>query len=120
MALKTSIRLRVATGSGVAVVLAAVAMTGALVAAAGERADARVLSQRLVPAVAAAVDLLNLYQAQQTWLREYVTDGVPSTLAPFHAQATQIRQEQDRIERLTRGYGPMTQQLNATVAAEQS
>jgi PAS domain S-box-containing protein len=100
--------------------LAAVTLTGALVTAAGARADGRVLSQRLVPAAAAAVDLQSLYQAQQTWLRNYVTNGLPSALASFHDQATPIRQEQDRIERLTRGYGQMEQQLNATVAAEQS
>lgn|GEM_PF-1647452 len=109
-----------ATGSGVAVVLAAVALSSALVAAAGARADGRVLSQRLVPAAAAAVNLLDLYQAQETWVRDYVTYGRPGALAPFHDAATQIRQRQDQIERLIRGYGPMTQQLSATVAAEQT
>jgi PAS domain S-box-containing protein len=120
MALKTGIRLRVATGSGVAVVLAAVALTSALVTLAGAQADGRVLSQRLVPAVAATVELLSFYQSQETWLRDYVTYGQPGTLDPFYDEATQIRQEQAQIERLTHGYGQMTQQLNATEAAEQA
>jgi len=66
------------------------------------------------------VNLLDLYQAQETWVRDYVTYGRPGALAPFHDAATQIRQRQDQIERLIRGYGPMTQQLSATVAAEQT
>ena len=70
MALRTGIRLRVAAGSAIALVLGAVALGGALVTAAGTRADGRELSQHLVPAAAAAVDLLSLYQTQQTWVRD--------------------------------------------------
>jgi len=120
VALKTGIRLRVATGSAVAVTLAAVALAGALATAAGARADGRVLSQRLVPAAAAAVDLLGLYQSQETWVRDYVTSRQFGPLAQFRDEDTQIRNAQDLLGRLTHGYGQITKQLNATVAAEQA
>ncbi len=120
MALRTGIRLRVATGSAVAVTLGAVALAGALATAAGARSDGRVLSQRLVPAAATAVDLLGLYQTQETWVRDYVTSRHFGTLAQFRAEAIQIRNTQDLLGRLTHGYGQITKQLNATVAAEQA
>ena len=75
--MRTGIRLRVATGSAVAVVLAAGALAVALTASAGIRADGNEMSQRLVPAAAAADDLLGLYSTQQTWVRSYVTSGRP-------------------------------------------
>jgi PAS domain S-box-containing protein len=120
MALKSGIRLRVATGSAVAVALASLALTGALVTAAGAKADGRQLSQRLVPAAAYAIDLLGLYQTQETWLRVYVMGGHAGALPQFDDEAVQIRATQDQITRLIRGSRPMTEQLNATVAAEQA
>jgi PAS domain S-box-containing protein len=118
--MRSGIRLRVATGSAVAVVLAAAALAGALATAAGTRADGRELSQRLVPAADAAIDLLNLYQTQETWVRNYVTSGYSGPLAQFHDEATQIRNTQDQIEHLIPRYGQITKQLNATGAAEQA
>jgi PAS domain S-box-containing protein len=118
--MRSGIRLRVAVGSAVAVVLAGTALGGALVTAAGTRADDRELSQRLVPAAAAAGDLLSLYSAQQTWVRGYVTNGHAATLAPFNAGLTQIQRVRDHLGQLTAGYGPITRQLNATVTAEQA
>ena len=120
MAWKPGIRWRVASGSAVAVALAAAALAVALVTAAGTRAESDELSQRLVPAAAAAVDLLNLDQAQETWVRDYVTSGHAGTLAQFNAEAVQIRNAQDRIGSLAHGYGSITERLNATVAAEQA
>jgi PAS domain S-box-containing protein len=118
--MRSGIRLRVAAGSAVAVVLAGAALGGALVTAAGTRADDRELSQRLIPAAAAAGDLLGQYSTQQTWIRSYITSGQASTLAPFHAELTQIRQTQDRLRQLAAGYGSITGQLNATLTAEQA
>ena len=118
--MRTGIRLRAATGSAVAVLLAGAALGGALVTAAGNRADDRELSQRLVPAAAAAGDLLSLYSAQQTWVRDYVTSGHAGTLAPFTAGLTQIGTVRDQLGQLAAGYGPITRQLNATLAAEQA
>jgi PAS domain S-box-containing protein len=117
--MRNGIRLRVATGSAVAVVLAGAALGSALVTAAGTRADDRELSQQLVPAAAAAGDLLGLYSTQQTWVRDYVTNGQAETLAPFNAELTQIQKMRDHLGQLAAGYGPITRQLNATVTAEQ-
>ena len=118
--MRFGIRLRVATGSAVAVVLAGAALGGALVTAAGTRTDDRELSQRLVPAAAAAGDLLSLYSTQQTWVRGYVTSGQAGPLAPFNAELTQIQKMRDHLGQLAAGYGPITGQLNATVTAEQA
>ncbi len=122
MALRTGIRLRVATGSAVAVALGAAALSVALVAAGGDRADGRELSQRLVPAAAAADNLLDLYQAQETTVRDYVTSRHSSevALAQLNGEAAQIRNAQDQIEQLTHGYGQITKQFDATVAAERA
>jgi PAS domain S-box-containing protein len=117
--MRTGIRLRVATGSAVAVVLAAGALAVALTASAGIRADGNEMSQRLVPAAAAADDLLGLYSTQQTWVRSYVTSGQAGSLAPFNAEATQIKNAQDHLGQLAAGYGPITGQINVTVSAEQ-
>jgi PAS domain S-box-containing protein len=120
MRLRGGIRLRVATGSAVAVALGSVALTIALFTVAGARAEGHQLSHRLVPAAAATVGLLSLYQAQETWLRNYVTSGHPGTLAPWRDEAAQIRAAQDRVARLAYGYGQVTKQLDATIQAEQS
>jgi PAS domain S-box-containing protein len=118
--MRSGIRLRVAVGSAVAVVLAGAALGGALVTAAGTRADDRELSQRLVPAAAAAGDLLSLYSAQQTWVRGYVTGGQAGSLARFDAETTQISDIRDHLGQLAAGYRPIIRQLNATVTAEQA
>jgi PAS domain S-box-containing protein len=118
--MRYGIRMRVAIGSSAAVVLAGAALGGALVTAAGTRADGREQSQRLVPAADAAIDLLDLYQTQQTWVSDYVASGHSGPLTQFHDEATQIRNTQDQIEQLTPGYGQITKQLNATAAAEQA
>ena len=120
MALRTGLRWRVIITSAVALALAAAAMAVALVAAAGIRADDRELSQRLVPAAAAAADLLEKYQAQQNWLRGYVTAGRPGPLSAFDDDSTRARGEQDRIAHLARGYPAMSRELAATVATHQA
>jgi sigma-B regulation protein RsbU (phosphoserine phosphatase) len=78
------------------------------------------MAQRLVPAAAAAGDLLSLYSTQQTWVRSYVTSGPGGALAPFDAELTQIGKVQGRLRQLAAGYGPITGQLNVTVTAEQA
>jgi PAS domain S-box-containing protein len=120
MALRTGIRWRVLTTSAVALALTAAAMTVALVAAAGIRADDRELSQRLVPAAAAAVDLLEGYQAQQNWLRGYVIGGHPGPLTAFDDTGARLRAGQNRIAELARAYPAVTRELAATVAAQQA
>jgi PAS domain S-box-containing protein len=120
MARKTGLRWRVVAASSVAMALGTGALTVALVTAADMRAVGHELSRRLIPAAAAAVNLLDLYQGQQTWLRGYVTDGHPDPPAAFGSQSAQIRGVQDQIGQLMRGYGPATRPLQATVAAGQA
>jgi PAS domain S-box-containing protein len=118
MALRTGIRLRVAAGSAVALALGAVALSVALVAAAGTQADGNELVQRLVPAASATENLLDFYQARETTVRDYVTTGHSGMLTQLNSEAAQIRTTQDQIARLTQGHGQITKQLDATVAAE--
>jgi PAS domain S-box-containing protein len=120
MALRTGLRWRVVTTSAVALTLASAAMAVALVAASGARAESRELSQRLVPVAAAAVDLIEEYQAQQNWLRGYVTAGRPGPLSTFDDDITRGRADQDRIARLGRDYPAVSGRLAATVAAYQA
>jgi PAS domain S-box-containing protein len=120
MALRTGMRWRVVTTSAVALVLTAAAMAAALVAASGIRADSRELSQRLVPAAAAAVSLVEEYQAQQNWLRGYVTAGRPGPLSVFDDEVTRARAYQGLIGRLSHGYPAVSRRLAATVATYQA
>ncbi len=117
MARLTSMRGRVILASALALALAAASLAVALVAAASTRADGRELSGQLVPAAAVAGDLLDLYQAQQTWLRGYVTSGHRGPLTTFDDETTRIQASQDRLGRLVDGYAPMTKQLNVTGTA---
>ncbi len=119
MALRTGMRWRVVITSAVALALTAAAMAVALVAASGVRAESRELSQRLVPAAAAAVDLLEEYQAQQNWLHGYVTAGRPGPLSAFDHYSGRARAQRDRIAR-ARGYPAVSRRLAATVAAYQA
>jgi PAS domain S-box-containing protein len=120
MPLRTGLRGWVITASAVALALAAAAMSVALFAASGIRADSRELSQRLVPAAAAAVDLVEQYQTQQNWLRGYVTTGRPGPLSAFDDEITRARADQDLIGRLARGYPAVSRRLAATVSAYQA
>jgi PAS domain S-box-containing protein len=120
MAWKTGLRWRVVAASSVAMALGAGTLTVALVTAADMRAAGFELSHRLIPAAGAAVSLLDLYQAQQTWLRDYVTVGRPGPPTAFGSQSAGIQGVQDQIGQLMRGYGPATRRLKATVAAGQA
>ena len=113
MARLTSMRARVVIASTLALALAGASMAVALVAANSTRAEGRELSQRLVPAAAAAGNLLDLYQEQQTWLRGYVTSGHPGPRTTLDDETTRIQAIQDQLGRLVKGYPPMTKQLNA-------
>ncbi len=120
MVLKASMRRRVAAVGVIALVLTATAMTVALVAAGGIRADGRQLSQRLVPAAAAAGNLLEEYQAEQNWLRGYVIGGHPGPLTAFDDTGARLRAGQRQIAELARAYPAVTRQLAAAVAANQA
>jgi PAS domain S-box-containing protein len=110
----------VTAASAVALVLAAAALAVALVAATHIRAEGHELSRRLVPAAAAAGNLLDDYQAQQTWLRGYVTDGRGGTLAPYNDLSVKMTNVQDQLNRLAAGDQLIITQLNATIRAGQA
>ena len=120
MARTSALRWRVIAAAAVAVALTAAAMAVALTTAASARADGRELSQRLVPAAASSVDLLSLYTAQQTALREDVTAGRGGNLAPYRAATAQIQQEQSELAALIRSYPAIATRLAATEAAQQA
>jgi len=117
MARMNGLRQRVVAASVVALILAAAALTVALTAANGNRAHGRELSQQLIPAAAAAVDLTDLYSAQQTSLRDYVTDPSSGTLDTFNREQFPISNDQNRIGRLATGDTAITGQLSATGTA---
>jgi PAS domain S-box-containing protein len=107
------------------VAVLAVAMTGAalsvaLVAAANARARSHELSHRLVPAAAEAGALLGTYTAQQTALRDYVTDERQPDLAAFRQAGQHVPAQQARLAGLIRGYGQMPAELTAVEAAQRA
>ena len=120
MARASTLRWRVITASVVALALTAAALAVALTTAASARGDGRELSQRLVPAVASSVDLLSLYTAQQTALRDYVADGPGGKLAAYRAATAQIQDEQSELAALIHSYPAITAQLAATEGAERA
>jgi PAS domain S-box-containing protein len=120
MAWLKGMRGRAVISATLALALAAASLAVALVAAASTRTNTRELSQRLVPAAAAAGDLLDFYQAQQTWLRAYVTSGHPGPQTTFDAETTQLQVLQDRIGQLVQSYPSATNQLDATGRAYQA
>ncbi|MGH3202016.1 MAG: PAS domain S-box protein [Streptosporangiaceae bacterium] len=117
---KGGIWQRVVLASVILLALTAAVLTVSLSAEASSRADGRELAQRLVPASAASVDLLSLYQAQQNWLRDYVTAGHSGPLTTFDDDGTQIRYTQDQIAGLVRGQASIMRKLDATRAAYQA
>jgi PAS domain S-box-containing protein len=120
MARMNGLRQRVVVNSVVALILASTAMAVALTAANGSRAHGRELSQQLIPAAAAAVDLTDLYTAQQTSLRAYVTDPSSGGLDTFNDEQSLISNDQNRIERLVTGDAPLTGQLSAAGTAHRA
>jgi PAS domain S-box-containing protein len=117
---KGGIWRRVVLASVILLALTAAVLTVALDAQAGSRADARELAQRMMPAAAASVDLIELYQAQQNWLHDYVTAGHPGPLTTFDGESAQIQGTQDQIAALVRGHAPIMKQLDATTGAYQA
>jgi PAS domain S-box-containing protein len=117
---KGGIWQRVVFATVILLVLTTGALTVALNAEAGSRADGRELAQRLVPAAAASVDLLNLCQAQQNWLRAYVTGGHSGPLTTFDGETAQIHGTQGQIAALAAGQAPIIKELDATGAAYQA
>ena len=116
----STLRWRVVTASVAALTLTAAALAVALTAVASARDDSRALSQRLVPAAASSVTLISLYSAQQSALRNYVTDRRSGTLAPYRAVTAQVQPEESRLAGLIRGYRTITLPLAATETAQRA
>ena len=104
MAPVSGIKRRVSIAAAVSLLVAGAILIVALAAAADTRAAGRELSERLVPAAAAAAGLLNDYTSQQTSLRNYVSSGQPAELAAFRQAAAQIPGQQTRLAMLVRHY----------------
>ena len=120
MAPVPGLQRRVSIAAALSLLVTSALLIAALAAAADARAAGRELSERLVPAAAAAAGLLNDYTSQQTSLRNYVTSGQPAELAAFRHAATQIPGRQARLATLVRPYPRMPGQLAAATAAQRT
>ena len=113
----SSLRWRVGIAAAVSLAVTTAALVIALAAAASARAEGRNLSARLVPAAAAAGDLLEQYTAQQNALREYVTSGRAAALAPFNQAAARIPAQRAQATHLLRSYPRALARMAAAMAA---
>jgi signal transduction histidine kinase len=106
-----------AIAAAVSLTVTAIALAFALAAGASARADDPTLSQRLVPAAAAAGGLLAGYTAESSALRDYVTTGRPASLGSYQKALHQMPGQQARAAALVRGYPHMPARLAAERAA---
>jgi len=120
MAWRASLRRRVTVAAACALIVTAAVLAIALGTAGGARAAGRELSQRLVPAAAAAGALLKEYQAQQGALRDYVTSGHAAQLRPYRAAAAAVPGLEARLARLVRPYPHMPAELADAEAAQRA
>jgi PAS domain S-box-containing protein len=120
VAFKAGLRWRLFAVAVCAPTLTAAALTIALIAAAGNRGDAHVLSVRLVPAAATANALLSRYTAEQNELRTYVTGGHGGTPSALGLDGHQAAGEQAQLRGLIGGYPSIQARLRQTIAAHQT
>ena len=113
---RIGIRTRATIASALALALTAIAFGIALTAAAESQRDGQTLAHRLVPAAAAANDLLTAFTAQQTLLRSAVTDGRASGLPIADAAATAVAVAAGQAGGLAQGDQLMTARLGAMMA----
>jgi hypothetical protein len=100
--------------------LAAATLIVALVAAAGVHGNGRLLSARLVPAAAAANNLLSQYSAEQAGLRGYVTNGRGPAPPLLSQPGRRPDDYQAQLRTLMRGYPAVEARLDQTLAAYQA
>jgi PAS domain S-box-containing protein len=120
VASNAAMRWRVVISAAAALALTATALTIALITAARNHSDTRQLSAGLVPAAAAANDLLVQYSAEQTSLRSYVTSGRASTQPSFGEETRQADSDLARLTTLLRDYPAIGSQLTNVAAAQQA
>ena len=114
----SGLRRWVSVAAALSLAVTAAAMSVALAAVVGARDSSRELSQRLVPAAAAAGVLLQQYTEQQTSLRDYVTSGNSASLAPYRQAAAEIPGQQNTVAGLVAGHPVMAGQVGAAAAAQ--
>jgi PAS domain S-box-containing protein len=111
------LRWRSTAAAAIAVILAGAAFGVALTATASSQRYSRELSQQLVPAAAAAGDLLRGFTTQQASLRTTVSSGNLSGLRAYQSSGTEFLEAAAQLKQLASGDRPMTAQLNSTVTA---
>jgi signal transduction histidine kinase len=109
-----------AIGAAVSLVVTIITLGLALAAGASARASQQELSQRLVPAAAAAGALLAGYTAESDALHNYVTAGPKASVTPFRAAAGQMSGYQARLAALVRSYPHMSSLLATEQATLQA
>jgi len=107
MAWVYGLRRWVSVAAAVSLAVTAAALAAALVAAADANAANHELSNRLVPAAAAERVLYAQYTAQQSVLRDYVTNGRPAGLAPYRQAGKPIPAQQAPLAALLHRYPHM-------------
>ena len=118
MALRRIGKLRRSTvASLAALALTAGAFGVALTAAADSLSSSHELSGRLVPAAAAANDLIRGFAAQQATLRAAVTSGDADELAAAAADEAQLLRDEDAVSSLAGGDRSMMARVDATRTA---
>jgi PAS domain S-box-containing protein len=107
-----------------ALVLTTGAFTVALISATDSQSSSHELSGRLVPAAAAANDLLQRFADQQAALRAAVASANTNTIATFYSElatfydeGTELQTARAEAGSLARGDQPMTARLEATMTA---
>jgi PAS domain S-box-containing protein len=117
---RTGIRRSAVVVSALALLLTMAAFALALVAATQSQRDGRELAQRLVPASAAAADLLTEFTAQQALLRGAVADGKASGLTAADSAGAALGRARGRLTGLANGDQRMTARLGAVATAYQA
>jgi len=120
VALITGLRRWVSLAAALALAVTAAGLVVALTAASSAGSAGRELSQRLLPAAAAAGLLLGDYNQQQTMLRNYVTSGTRTALRQFRQAAVPIPGQQAKVARLVRDYPLLSSQVATAATAQQA
>ena len=117
---RMSIRTRATLTSVLALVLTAAAAAIAVVATVASQTQGRMLSGSLVPASAAADNLVSRFTAQQILLRQAVNTGNADNLLAVDTAAAAARAAAVRVGGLTRGDPAIAARLGAVTTASRN
>jgi len=115
-----SLRRRAVIAVVISLVVTVAALAAALTAATTARGRARELSDRLLPAAAAAGALPDAFSAEQSSLGLYVTNGGAAALAQFRQTRSQLSAQQARVAMLARGYPLIATVLSSAGSANRT